>query len=91
MDKAELWSAGKSLLASQGLPERQCGSFVGGLVKQHGEAIVIDAVRTAVLTQPADVKQYLVATCQRLVGDRVPKGPRRNANPSTEDLIAGAL
>ena len=31
--KDEIWKAGKSRLSEQGMPEKQCGSFVGKLVK----------------------------------------------------------
>lgn len=72
MTKAELWSTGKSLLAEQGMPKAQCGSFVGKLVSDHGDAIVIEAVRTTCVAQPADAAQYLKATCLHLAGKRQP-------------------
>lgn len=70
MSKDELWKAGKSLLAQHGLPAAQCGSFVGKLVKDYGDAIVKEAVRTAVVTRPADPIEYLKATCMRAAGQR---------------------
>lgn len=70
MTKDELWSAGKSLLMGAGLPKAQCGSFVGRLVKDYGDAVVIDAVRAAVVARPADPMEYLKATCMRAVGQR---------------------
>ena len=70
MTKAELWSAGKSLLEQGGLPKAQCGSFVGKLVKDYGDAVVIEAVRAAVIAQPADPVEYLRACCQRAAGRR---------------------
>jgi len=73
--KRELWRAGKSLLRDAGLPEAQCGSFVGKLVQDYGDAIVIDAVRAAVVAHPADPSEYLKATCQRMRGER--KSPNR--------------
>lgn len=72
LTKAELWTAGKSLLAAQGMPLAQCGSFVGKLVKDHGELIVVDAVRAAVVQRPADAAQYLVAACRHSAGLRKP-------------------
>jgi uncharacterized protein YdaU (DUF1376 family) len=72
LTKTELWSAGKSLLAASGLPAKQCGSFVGKLVKDHGDAIVIEAVRAAVLAQPADPAEYIKAACQHGSGQRQP-------------------
>lgn len=72
MTRAELWSAGKSLLEQGGLPRAQCGSFVGKLVKDYGETVVVDAVRSAVTAQPADPIEYLKACCQRSAGQRQP-------------------
>ena len=67
----ELWAAGKSLLVSQGMPKAQCGTFVGKLVKDYGDEVVVDAVRSAVVQRPADAASYLKATCQSLAGERV--------------------
>lgn len=72
LTKAELWAAGKSILSEQGMAKAQCGSFVGKLVKDYGDMIVIDAVRAAVVQRPADAAQYLVATCQTAIGQRKP-------------------
>lgn len=83
LTKAELWSAGKSLLAAQGMPAAQCGSFVGKLVKDHGEAVVVDAVRSAVVKRPADAAEWLVSACQRRAGKRgapPPEAQRQAAN-----------
>ncbi len=70
LTKAELWSAGKSLLAERGMPKAQCGSFVGKLCKDWTDAIVIEAVRITVVKRPADAAEFLVATCQALAGQR---------------------
>ena len=72
LTKHELWAAGKSLLAGAGMPAAQCGSFVGKLVKDYGDALVVDAVRSAVVEQPADPASFLKACCQRLAGERKP-------------------
>lgn len=72
LTKDELWKAGKSLLSQAGLPPAQCGSFVGKLVKDYGNQIVADAVRSAVLARPADPVEYLKATCMRTAGQRAP-------------------
>lgn len=72
MTRDELWTAGKSLLEQAGLPARQCGSFVGKLVKDYGDQVVVDAVRAAVVVRPADPVEYLKATCMRSVGQRAP-------------------
>lgn len=72
MTRDELWTAGKSLLEQAGLPAKQCGSFIGKLVKDYGDRIVVDAVRAAVVARPADPVEYLKATCMRSVGQRSP-------------------
>jgi hypothetical protein len=70
LPRDELWKAGKSLLSQAGMPAAQCGSFVGKLVKDYGEAIVVDAVRAAVVARPADPAEYLKAVCQHGRGQR---------------------
>jgi len=70
LTKDELWKSGKSLLEAAGLPKAQCGSFVGKLVKDYGNDIVIDAVRAAVMERPADPVEYLKAVCMRAKGQR---------------------
>lgn len=81
--KQEIWRSGKSLLAQGGMPEAQCGSFIGKLVSDYGTEIVLDAVRTAVVEQTPDPVSYLKAVCQHR------KGERKTAAPwwSTEELI----
>lgn len=70
MTKDELWAAGKSLLIADGLPAKQCGSFVGKLVKDYGAEAALEAVRAAVVTRPAGVRDYLLATCKHASGQR---------------------
>ena len=70
MPRDELWKAGKSLLAQAGMPVAQCGSFVGKLVKDYGDAVVVEAVRAAVVARPADPVSYLKAACQGTAGER---------------------
>ncbi|MET3371997.1 hypothetical protein ABIC89_001038 [Variovorax boronicumulans] len=70
LSKDELWKAGKSLLSQSGMPPAQCGSFVGKLVKDYGDQIVVEAVRTAVVSRPADPAEYLKATCMHAAGQR---------------------
>jgi hypothetical protein len=72
----ELWSVGKSLLQEAGMPKVQSGSFVGKLVKDHGQPIVLDAVRAAVVARPADPAEYLKAACMRAARQR----PRRSTS-----------
>jgi hypothetical protein len=68
--RAELWAAGKSLLHEQGMPKAQCGSFVGKLVSDYGEQIVVEAVRATCVARPADAAEYLKACCMRAKGQR---------------------
>lgn len=74
LTKAELWTAGKSLLLAAGMPKAQCGTFVGKLVIDYGDQVVVEAVRSAVMTQPADPSEYLKACCLRAAGKRQSKG-----------------
>lgn len=91
MTKDELWAAGKSLLTQSGLPAAQCGSFVGKLVKDYGDRIVMDAVRTAVVERPADPVSFLKATCQTLAGQRGRRGAPTQADINAENAKAKAL
>lgn len=75
LPKDELWKAGKSLLNQAGMPQAQCGSFVGRLVKDYGDAVVVDAVRAAVVARPADPAEYLKASCMRAAGQRATNEP----------------
>jgi len=75
MTKDELWKVGKSLLQNAGIPKAQCGSFVGKLVKDYGDAIVIGAVRATVVARPADPAEYLKAVCMRAKGERASSQP----------------
>jgi len=79
LTKAELWSAGKSLLAEQGMPKAQCGSFVGKLCKDYGDEVVIDAVRATCVARPADAAEYLKALCMRSAGQRTSKPASKHA------------
>lgn len=88
MTKDELWNAGKSLLSQSGVPAAQCGSIVGKLVKDYGNDIVVEAVRTAVVERPADPVGYLKATCQHAAGQRSAK-PGKHSGFSQLNYSAG--
>lgn len=95
LTKDELWKAGKSLLSQSGMPSAQCGSFVGRLVKDYGDQIVVDAVRAAVTTRPADPAEYLKATCMHAAKQRVPVNRQealeaRNRNVAQDWAAEGA-
>ena len=91
MTKDELWSAGKSLLVQAGLPKAQCGSFVGKLVKDYGDAIVVDAVRAAVVARPADPVEYLKAACMRAVGSRAAPNRQEALEASNRGVVERLL
>ena len=88
LTKDELWKAGKSLLSQAGLPPAQCGSFVGKLVKDYGDQIVVEAVRTAVTTRPADPVEYLKATCMHAAKQRGPVNKQEALEQRNRDLAA---
>lgn len=70
MAKAELWRAAVSVLKEGGCPESQCRTFMGKLVTDYGIDVARKAVESAVKEQPADSREYLMATCKRLKGER---------------------
>jgi hypothetical protein len=70
MAKAELWQAAVSVLEAGGCPKSQCRTFMGKLVQDYTLPTVQQAVAAAVAAQPADAREYLKATCQRLKGER---------------------
>ena len=85
-EKRELYAAGKSLLELRGMPKPQCGSFITKLCKTHGQDVALEAVRSAVAAQPLEATEYLVATCQRLKGER--KDPVTTPGESLEQYTA---
>lgn len=70
MAKAELWRAAVSVLEQGGCPVSQTRTFMGKLVKDYTFPVVQQAVAAAVTEQPADAREYLKATCQRMAGER---------------------
>lgn len=68
--KAALWRESVVVLKAGGCPESLCRSFMGKLVKDYTETAVREAVTAAISAQPADAREYLKATCQRLKGER---------------------
>jgi hypothetical protein len=81
MTRTELWRAGKSLLTHQGMPEKQCGSFVGKLVKSYGEEIVVDAIREAIVKNVVDAQTWLPKACGM-------RSTRSGAGQSADSLAA---
>jgi hypothetical protein len=76
------------------MPPAQCGSFVGKLVKDYGDQIVVEAVRAAVTTRPVDPAEYLKATCmhaakQRPYVNRQEALEQRNRNVAADWVAQG--
>jgi hypothetical protein len=69
-EKRELYDAGKSLLAEQGMPVKQTGSYIAKLAKDYGQQHALDAVRSAVAARPMNAAEYLKAACMRIAGER---------------------
>lgn len=84
MRREELWSSGKSLLESSGVPIRQAGSALGRLIKKYTEPVVLDAVREACASRPVDPMSYLVGVCERSAGKR----PGAQASVEARNLTA---
>lgn len=68
-EKQRLWREGKALLVADGLSMAEAGKFIGKLAVDYPE-VVKDAVDATLKATPPDPKAYLVATCQRLAGER---------------------
>lgn len=81
MDRDELWSVAKSLLSEQGMPAKQCGSFVGKLVKDYTAEVVVEVVRAAVVTRPVNVQEFLVGGCRT----------HRVGRPQRQSAMSGLL
>jgi hypothetical protein len=62
--KAELWRTGRDLLQTAGMAYDAAGSFLGKLVKDYGQVLVLDAVRDCTRLTPANPSEWLVARCQ---------------------------
>lgn len=75
--KREVWTTGRTLLEAQGMTHDQAGTFLGKLVKDHGQVRVLEVIREAARDAKADVKTWLVAACQER--GRAPKPTGREA------------
>jgi hypothetical protein len=88
--KADLWQAAVAVLKAGGCEsEPLARSFMGKLVKDYGMEPVRSAVASAATAQPADAREYLKATCQRLKGERRdPITVPSNAAAKTAEYLA---
>lgn len=62
--KDEIWKTGRGLLEAEGKSREGAGSFLGKLVKDYGQVLVLAAVRDCVTVAPAKPSEWLVARCQ---------------------------
>ena len=62
--KDEIWKTGRELLEGKGESRAAAGSFLGGLVRDFGQKLVLDAVRDAAVSSPIEPKGWLTARCQ---------------------------
>lgn len=69
--KAETWRAAIAVLREGGCPsEAVARTFMGKLARDFGFPVVREAVAAVAVAQPADAREYLLATCRRLKGER---------------------
>ena len=66
--KEEIWRTGKALLTGQGMSRDNAGSYLGKLVKEYGQVLVLQAVRDCAATTPAEASGWLTARCQERRG-----------------------
>ena len=73
------------------MPEAQCGSFIGKLASDYKAIpdLLVDAVRAAVVAQPADPASFIVATCKRIAGTRQPTSTRAAERKQTMAALGG--
>lgn len=57
--KEEVWRIGKIMFEKQGVGPKMSGSYLGMLIKHHGEEQVLAALRQGIEQQPADLKSWL--------------------------------
>lgn len=90
--KEEVWRTGKAILAEQGMSTDAAGRFLGGLVKDYGQLLVLQAVRDCAETAPAEARSWLVARCQErraTTGGKQAGLEARNAEVARRFLEAG--
>lgn len=88
VEPGEVWTAGKSLLVEQGTAPAQAGSFIGHLIKQHGEPAVLEAVRAAIAQRPADARSWIAAAAKSAAG-RAGKPASKHAGFDEKDYSKG--
>lgn len=74
-----VWGDALQMLMEQGEKESSARSFLGRVVKQHGEGAVNDAISACVVNQPVNVKAYLISCLNA-------KGPKPSGRPSGSQI-----
>ena len=55
-----IWNLGMELIKSQGTTEQQARSFIGKMIKTHGEHKTAHAITDCLLKKPAEVKSFMI-------------------------------
>lgn len=84
-----IFGYGVPLLTSAGNPEKQARSFLGGLRKAHGDAALIDALRTCLKEKPMQPLEWLAAALPP-VGKGVGSQNKQTALEARNKAIAKA-
>ena len=78
--KDEIWATGLALLEARGMTAEAGRPFLGRLVREYGQVLVLRAVRDCAMAKPVDPKAWLMARCQerrRPDGERASEAVRR--------------
>jgi uncharacterized protein YdaU (DUF1376 family) len=91
-EREEIWQTGKAILQGQGESREVAGSFLGKLVKDYGQKLVLQAIRDCSAVTPASAKEWLVARCQerRSMSNKQTALEARNAAAAAEWLARDA-
>lgn len=60
-----IWDVGVPIFKKQGIDEKSARSFIGKIIKTHGEKASASALAEASLKNPADIRGYLVGILNR--------------------------
>ena len=64
-DPAIMWSVGKEMLAKCGMTEKNAGTLLGKLARDHGQPKLAAALAQTVTANAANPKDYLIAVLSR--------------------------
>lgn len=63
MTDSQIWDAAIELLSKSGMGEKEARTFLGKLLRDHGNPALHEAVRAAIAEQPVDPRAYLRKVC----------------------------